>query len=311
MSKVLKEVLRKGPIFFAALPPPRRATPAYVYSTIEKLQEGLSRLPRVAAVNLPEIVDENHLGLPFYRTYDPREYSQMIRKKLDIEVVVNKVVVHLHSHGDFLRWAKETINRYDAHNIVLVGGSSHLRKYPGPNVLEAEGILSHLFHAEGVESGLSGCVTIPSREGEAERLFSKTLAGAFFATTQIIYDTRAVKNLLLRYDDLCRTHGVEPATVLLSFAPIHDDGDLEFVRWLGIEIPEQVESSVLTGRKDSVESSIQLAMRLYRDIILFVRRKHIRVPLGVNVEEVSRHNIQAALELAARISKAPPPGARR
>ena len=309
MSLVLKERLRKGPIFFSALPPPRRASPSYVYASIERLQEGLSRLPRVCAVNLPEIVDENHLGLPFYRTYDPRVFSQMIRKSLDIEAVVNKVVVHLHSHGDFLRWAKETVSKYEVHNIVLVGGSSHLRKYPGPNVLEAEGILSHLFHSKGIESGISGCVTIPSRDGEAERLFAKTLAGAFFATTQILYDTRAVKNLLLRYDALCRTHGVEPATVLLSFAPIHDDGDLEFVRWLGIDIPESVESSVLSDGDDSVSSSIKLAMRLYREVLLYTRRKHIRVPLGVNVEEVSRHNIEAALELASQVSKSPPPGA--
>jgi hypothetical protein len=29
----------------------------------------------------------------------------------------------------------------------------------------------------------------------------------------------------------------------------------------------------------------------------------------VNVEEVSRHNIEAALELASQVSKSPPPGA--
>lgn len=307
MSTILKEVIRKGPIFFEALPPPRRASENYIRENLAALAEGLASLPRVCAVNLPEVVDENHLGLPFYRTYDPRVFSQMLRKKTDIEVVVNKVVVHLASHGDFLRWAKETIEEFDLHNIILVGGTSHLRKYPGPNVLEAEGIISHLFHAEGIEAGLSGAVTLPSRPAEPERLFAKTVAGAFFATTQILYDTAGVKDLLLQYDALCKNYRVQPATVLLIFAPIHDDGDLEFVRWLGIEIPEHVESSVLSDSEDVVESSINLSMNLYKEILAFARRKRLRVPLGVNVEEVSRHNMEAALELARRISKLPPP----
>lgn len=301
MSQILRDVIRKRPIFFEAIPPPRRASPAFLEDHLTRLVENLRLLPRLSAVNIPEIVDENHLGRPFYRTHDPRAFSRMVRDRIDVEVVVNKVVVHLPSHGEFLRWTKETVTEYGLRNLVLVGGSSHIRSYPGPNVLEAAGIVSHLFHADRVDDGLSGCVTIPSRPREAERLFTKTLTGSFFATTQILYDADGIKRLLREYDRLCRRFDVEPATILLSFAPLHDSGDLEFVRWLGIDVPEGVEERVLADGRDTDDASIRFAMRLYRDILAFARKNRIRIPLGVNVEEVSRHNMDAAMKLARRI----------
>lgn len=289
-------------MFFEAIPPPRRASPAFLEEYLSRLADNITKIPGLSAVNIPEIVDENHLGRPFYRAHDPRDFSRMLLERIDVEIVINKVVVHLPSHGDFLKWAKESVQKFGIRNIVLVGGSSHVRAYPGPSVLEAAGIISHLFHAQKLHEGLSGCVTIPSRHKEAERLFAKTLAGSFFATTQILYDSVGIKRLLEEYDRLCKNFNVDPAAILLSFAPLHDAGDLEFVRWLGIDIPDSVEDTVLADEEKADQASIKFAMKLYKDVAGYAAKNKISVPIGVNVEEVSRHNMDAAFKLARTMS---------
>jgi hypothetical protein len=299
---LLKEVIRKRPLFFAALPPTRRATPAVMEEGLEHLEEGVSSIPKLSVVNIPEIVDENHLGKPFYRSLDPGAFADMVRARTGAEVAVNKVVVHLQSQGEFLRWARSALERQGIHNFVLVGGSSHTRQYPGPSVVEASGMLSHLFRTLGSEEGLIGSVTIPYRPQEAERFFAKTLAGVSFATTQLIFETRGIKDFLVSYDRLCKSFDVTPATVVLSFALLHDLHDLEFVRWLGAEIPDELESEILSNEDKSNEISIRTAVCLYKDVQAMTRRFNLEVPLGVNVEEVSRRNLNAAVGMARQLS---------
>ena len=292
-----------SPLLFEAVPPPRRATSTSVDHLLSRLADHLEKLPRVAAINVPEVLDENHMGRPFYRAMDARDFAVRVQEHTSCDVVVNKVVVHSPSGGAFVRWARESIQRHEIHNMVLVGGSSSLRRYPGPGVIEAAGMISHLFRTLDVEDGLVGSIAIPSRGGEAERLFSKTLAGCRFATTQILFDTESLQGLLLAYERLCRDFDVRPATIVISVAPISDIHDLEFVRWLGAEVPEVVEDRLFhVGAEAAKNQSIQLAVGLWKEILAFRRKHRLSVPLGLNVEQVSHHNLDAAIDMASRLS---------
>ncbi len=302
-SLVLRDVIRKDPLFFEAIPPARRASPASVDESVRRLHEVISSLPRVSAINIPEIVDENHLGMPLYRTHEPRSFADLLRKRLEVEVVVNKVVVHLRSRGEFLGWARTSIQTHHVHNFVLVGGISHLRQYPGPSVVEACGIVNHLFRNLGVDAGLIGVVAMPARAGEAERLFAKTLAGATYATTQILFESRGIREFLSGYDALCREHGVDPVTIFLSFAPLQDSHDVDLVRWLGVDVPEELQDAILGRSHAGADPSIRIAQKLYRELQSFVKKEGLKVPLGLNVEQVSHHNLHAAMKLGGLLSR--------
>ncbi len=249
------------------------------------------------------MVDENHAGRPYYRTMEAREFALRIREVVPADVIVNKVVVHLPSRGAFARWARETTVERAIHNYVLVGGTSSLRHYPGPGVLEACGILSHLFRSRGIEEGLAGTIAIPARPGEAERLFAKTLAGSRFATTQILFDTESLREFLPAYVHLCEEFEVPPATLVISVAPVSDAHDLEFVRWLGADVPDVVEDRLFhEGPEAAKNQSIKLAMTLWKEILALRRSRRLRIPLGLNVEQVSHHNLDAAVEMAGALS---------
>jgi hypothetical protein len=305
MGGGLWEWLGKTPLLFEPVPPARRSPQATANRLLDDLASSLRGIPQLCAVNVPEVLEENHEGRPFYRTSDPRDFARGLGERLGLDPVVNKVVVHLPSRGAFRRWAEETIVERGIHNVVVVGGSSGLRHYGGPTVVEASGILNELFRTSGLREGVVGNVCLPSRPDEADRLLTKTLMGGRFTTTQILFHTRELEKLLAGYDRLCREFQVPPATVVISVAPISDVHDLEFVRWLGATVPPSVEDRLLgEGSEEARRQSIRLALNVWRGARSFCRRRGLKVPLGVNVEQLSHHNLAAAVEMAGAMARA-------
>ena len=306
MVRSLLEALRAAPLFFEPVPPPAR-TPA---QRVEERTAAVARLvrevPRVDALDIPELVDENHEGQPHYRTGDLPAYARALAESTAREAILNKVVAHLPSAEALERWARETVER-GVHHAVLVGGSSRYIPYPGPPVAEADRLCRPIFAAAG---GSIGNIAIPQRTGEAHRMLAKTRAGASFFTTQLLFDSESARKVLLQYDLLCRQASIPPAAVLLSVAPIADDQDAEFVRWLGADLPDSAERAILEGEeRDAARRSVEIAVSVWEDVARMTHSEGLTVPIGVNVEQVSARHLEVAGELLhefARRIDAPP-----
>ena len=269
---------------------------------MNRVVQALRSLPRVDAVNVPEVLDENHIGAPFYRNLDPRDFALRLRDHADVEIIVNKVVVHLASERAFRNWLSDTMSIFGLRNVVCVGGTRHHLQYPGPTVVEANRILREEGQTAGLADATCGNITIPDRPGEASRLLTKTRAGCDFAATQVLFDAAAVKSLLADYDVRCRAARIEPAAILLSFAPVSDYADVELLRWLGAPISNGMESRLLYTHSGVAEASVQVAVDLWRDVREFVDKEGLAVPIGINVEVVSAHNFDLAVEIAKRLA---------
>lgn len=288
MGRPLAEALRATPLFFEPVPPSSRAKPARAATEIEAVVALVEANPRIDALDVPELVDENHEGRPLYRTADPREYARRLAERTGREVVVNKVVAHLENPEAIERWAGDTV-RMGLRHVVLVGGTSRYIPYPGPAVTEADRICRPIVERAG---GLVGNITIPQREGEPHRMLSKTRAGASFFTTQIVFDAESTFAMVREYDLLCRHASLPPVPVLLSFAPLVDDQDAEFIRWLGADVPEPVERAILEGDDgDAVHRSVQRALEVWNSVVDRSRAAGVEVPLGVNVEQISARHL--------------------
>ncbi|MCI4367497.1 MAG: hypothetical protein L3K08_07075, partial [Thermoplasmata archaeon] len=137
MVRGLREALAVRPLLFEPVPPTARSTPSRSKAHVEELVERLSTVARLDGVDVPELVDENHDGRPYYRSGDTRPFARGIGQRLDRAVIVNKVVAHLPSGPALHRWAEETTS-LGIPNMVLVGGSSRYIPYPGPTVSEAD-----------------------------------------------------------------------------------------------------------------------------------------------------------------------------
>lgn len=290
------------PLKFFELVPPAASNPAAIESTLAEV----SQVRRYAdAINLPEIHDESRDAprtAKFVPRVEPRRLGVRIARELGMDVVVNRCVVYEPNQA---AWFEETSRDFDIHNVVLVGGESSNLSYPGPSVLEA----AEQIRAAQPETGLGGII-IPSRLHESERIRRKSAAGLTFFTTQILFDSNDIVWLVQQLNGL-------EARVFLSFAPVSHPRDLQFLRWLGVDIPADLDRFLLRGEskdgaaapsaagkatetgKSSLDWSLHLARRILMDV--FDNLPPDPPPLGLNIEHINRRNFRPALSMLEQL----------
>jgi len=262
------------------------------------INESLTELRRVIlfvdGVNLPEILDEDRgteRTSKFVPRVEPRLLGARIQSELGAEVVINRVVVHDPKPE---AWFRETCLERGLRNIILVGGESTGVRYPGPNVTEA----AALVRREGLPITLGG-ITIPSRRNESERIRAKVKAGINFFTSQVLFDSNDVVWLVQRLNGL-------QARVILSFAPVSQRRDLQFLRWLGADIPQNLDRFLLGSEEGAaapastcLERSLDLAQRILMDV--FDHLPPDPPLLGLNIEHINRRNFSPAIKMLDRL----------
>jgi 5,10-methylenetetrahydrofolate reductase len=271
------------------------AQPVILYELIppklgaaDELQQNLALIRElvgsVDAINIPEIREETRQGvrrsnLP--ERIEPRVFAKAIQDGPGVDTIINRVTVH-EPAVEQLHWLAESYRDYAIRNLILVGGESHLASYAGPSVPET----AALAHSASLDLFLGG-ISIPSRSQEAARIRKKYDQGLRFFTTQVLFDSNDVVDLIQGLNGL-------DVRIFLSFAPISNARDVEFLRWLGVDVPKNV-SWALAQVADSdkaVEKSIGLASKILTDI--FDNMPPHPPGLGINIEQITRRNHKPA-----------------
>ena len=196
---------------------------------------------------------------------EPRLFAQAIRETCGTETVVNRVTVHV-PEAEQRRWLREVYQQYGIRNLILVGGESPDVKYPGPSVVE----MASLVQEEGLPLLLGG-ITIPDRPNEVERVLEKRQRGICFFTTQVLLDSRAAVELIRGLDG-------REARIVLSFTPLSHPRDLDFLKWLGVEVA---------------------AGQILREV--FENLPPRPPALGLQVERITKRNSSAALRMLTEL----------
>lgn len=304
--ETLREKIRKpdrGVILYELIPPTQeteeRNSHAYVECTTQLLA---STSVAIDAINLPEIRDERRDG---QRTHlyepkaDPRVFAQQLEAGLQtpVELVVNRCTVY-ESWPMQKEWLCESHNTFGMRNLVLVGGESSKIQYPGPSVLEMAQAIRHTYE----HTFFCGGITIPTRRSEDKgrdephRLVEKARHGVEFFVSQVLYEPTGIRSLLHDYYRVCEANGEEAKRIFLSFSPVSCQKDLQFLKWLGVEIPSGVEQTLFKVDLGIGWRSLQVAQRVLQEILDFVRDEHIEVPLGLNIEHITRRNFELSKE---------------
>ncbi|MFH1106375.1 MAG: hypothetical protein V1787_00615 [Candidatus Micrarchaeota archaeon] len=285
-----------GPVMFEVSPPSKRSSADAVGKAVAKIADAVKRTRCIDALNVPEIIAENRDGEPLYRNMDVLEFASLVYKATGKPVAVNKVVAFFSSAEEFDSWLGRASAQGGICAAVLVGGSSDAVRYLGPPVIEADRRAT-AFAGTGV-----GNISIPERQGEAARVLAKTAAGCSFFTTQVIMEPESTLALLKEYSGKCGETGIAPATFYLSLAPVGDAHDLEFLKWLGAKVPQEVESR-LAGSSDMASESVEIALQTFNAILDSAESRAPDVPLALNVEPISMHNLEPAERLLLRLEK--------
>ena len=291
----------KRPVVAYEILPPREKD-----GTLNSYAEIISSLlsqTHIDAINIPEVHEENARGLRPVKNLEraeSREFGRLLQDNVGIEAIVNRVTVH--NDLDYQKdWIKETFYDYDIENLILVGGESSDIKYPGPSVNETSEYITRDLNA-GRFDFFCGGITIPSRKIESVRLLKKGSNGIEFFTSQVLYDGKKIKKMLKYYDDVCKENNVLPRRILLSFAPVSSKKNIDFLKWLGVEIPSQTEKR-LNKRTSMSDESLEIASEILKGILNNNEKLGITVPIGLNVEHIMSYNFQSSINMLQELSK--------
>ena len=157
-------------------------------------------------------------------------------------------------------------------------------------------------------------------------MLKKIKFGCEWFITQGIFASEPVIKLIHDYAALCRKEGITPKKIILTFAPCGREKTLQFIKWLGMSVPQDVETRLfsrsrsLTATTTSTSSSssttttiatttsnaltlplssvdqasshqaiVSESMALHAELLsrILLQTANTGVPLGVNVESLS------------------------
>jgi len=291
---------RRPVVVYEIIPP--RIIDGSIESYSEKISSLLSQT-HIDAINIPEIHAEEGRGSRPVKgriRAEPREFGKMVQDSVGIEVIINRVSVH-HSYELQEEWFRKTRDEYGIDNVVIVGGESSEIEYPGPGVIDTAKMIKEINSEDGSGIFLGG-ISLPARKLEPKKMLKKSESGIDFFTTQVLYDSDDVIKMLCHYMEACEESGVLPRRVLLSFAPISTVKNIEFLKWLGVEIPAKTEEYLVENPEETKKRSIEVCLGVLDEILHYIADNDIEVPIGLNVEHIMAYNFQLSVELLQKMS---------
>lgn len=293
---------RRGGFLLYAMTPPRLGTdPERV---VELARRTVERLEHVDpdGVLLYDIDDESERNperrpFPFVATMDPAVYHAEHLAAAGRPAVIYRAVGK-YAADDLAGWARTQ----DPTQVLTVFVGGPTRDSRGATSLRE----AYAARTAAAPDLLLGAVCIPERHtrrgDEHLRMLDKQAAGVRFFVTQIVHDVNACKNLVSDYVLACAERGVAPVPVVFTFSVIGDVRTLDFVRWLGVDVPRWVENDLRTAA-DPLALSHHHARAAAEDLLAYGAR--VGAPVGLSVESVStrrveiEQSVQLAVELGA------------
>lgn len=292
---------QSGILLYGITPPKVKHTSEEIEVIAKKHVERISKLD-IDGLVLYDIQDESDRTdekrpFPFIKTLNPCEYSKKYLQDLKTPRIVYRAVGNFTSEK-FTAWLEET-KQSQVHS-VFVGAASHEQQN---NITLRE---AYSLKREVNDNLCLGGITIPERHtkkhNEHERVFAKIDSSCEYFITQCVYDLEAAKIFLSDYAKYSKENNKEMVPIIFTLTPCGSAKTLDFMKWLGINIPNYLEEDL----KDSgniLEESVRLSKMFFEELYIFGKKRGI--PVGCNVESVAirKEEIDASVDLLNEVKK--------
>lgn len=289
-----------GIILYGITPPKINHDKEEIKQIASKHVDRISKLD-VDGLVLYDIQDEStrtdeERPFPFIKTLDPCEYSHNYLQDLKIPRIVYRAVGN-YTTETFKKWLEFTKKDGQVHSI-FVGAASHEQKNP-LTLKEA-----YSLKREVNDNLCLGGIAIPERHtkkhDEHLRVFSKIDASCEYFITQCVYDLEASKKFLIDYANYAKDNNKKIVPIIFTLTPCGSTKTLDFMKWLGINIPTHLEEE-LKKSGDILKDSVELSKNIFKE--LYSLGKELNVSIGCNIESVAirKAEIEASIELLNEI----------
>jgi hypothetical protein len=232
---------------------------------------------------------------PFMPMMDPAEFADRHLSGWTGPLVIYRAVGK-YAEADLRRW----LTTLDAGRVlpVLVGAASR------DQTVKVRLADAYRLHAALDRKPTIGGVCIAERHvgtgQEHRRMLSKRDAGCEFFVSQVCYDLDHIRDLLSDYAYTCRDQDLAARPVILTLAPCGSMKTLEFMSWLGIDVPRWLRTEIARSEDPLAESYDQCVTNA-RALIGFCRR--LGLPFGINVESLTNRKVEidASVDLAREV----------
>lgn len=292
---------QSGILLYGITPPKVKHTDEEIEVIAKKHVERIGKLD-IDGLVLYDIQDESDRTdekrpFPFIKTINPCEYSKKYLQDLKTPRIVYRAVGN-YTAEKFTAWLEET-KQSQVHS-VFVGAASHEQQN---NITLRE---AYSLKREVNDNLCLGGITIPERhtkkQNEHERVFAKIDSSCEYFITQCVYDLEAAKIFLSDYAKYAKENNKEMVPIIFTLTPCGSAKTLDFMKWLGINIPNYLEEDL----KDSgniLEESVRLSKMFFEELYIFGKKRGI--PVGCNVESVAirKEEIDASVDLLNEVKK--------
>jgi hypothetical protein len=292
---------KRSPLTYGITPPKREHPEAKRLEISARQAQRISHL-QIDALVVYDLQDESSRTdavrpFPFIECIDPADYAFDYLQGVSQRKIVYRGISNQSKQG-LVPWLERVRNHGGA--TVLVGAPSR-QHTPQLRLKDA-----YETHATSTPNLPLGGVLIAERHArnhdEHERVLSKMSQGCEFMITQAVYSVTATKNVLSDLHYTCMERSIEAPPILVTLSPCGSLKTLEFLGWLGVEVPRWLHNELLHAH-DILRTSVELALDNFAELLDFARTKGIT--LGCNVESVSlrKDEIDASVELVERVAK--------
>jgi 5,10-methylenetetrahydrofolate reductase len=301
MNTLKQKILEKesGFLFYGLTPPKLKTDTERIQNIANKQIERLQNLDLDGLI-LYDIQDESSRTnvprpFPFLSTLSPEVYSSKYLKDLKIPKIIYKSIGK-QNPDEFKEWLRTQENQIDL--SVFVGAPSKSQE-SNLSLREAYEIKSN-----SDSSILLGGVTIPERHqkkgNEHIRVFDKINKGCNFFISQCVYNLENTKNFLSDYYYWSKDSNQEMAPIIFTLTPCGSLKTLEFMNWLGIDIPKWLKSD-LQHSNNILSESVKICTKIATELLEYSKKKNI--PIGFNIESVAirKEEIDASIDLLKTI----------
>ena len=303
----LKRVLGDKPVIYEIVPP--RSNPSRFGTELRGIEDVMHDR-RINAINVPELINRRESdGHVHYSpaTIPPEEYALLVRDHK--ESIVNFIAPRM-TRDAFQNRVHRVLGDYGIKDLVLVGKERHEDVLPGPSVLEALDLVQEEKDDDVALGGICIFTRRAKRErdypgyathlDEHRRIWVKASRGCDFVTSQINFDASAAVDCVVSYQDLCEKTGDTPLTVFLSIAAVPTPSILSLLEGLDVVIPPRIRKKLLQSDDIGAES-LKVASEVFAEMVESLEDKHVRVPIGLQIEQIGVKSEVLALELLDRV----------
>ena len=285
-----------------AIAPPNRTTPVERRREIAAEQSArIDQLP-IDALLVYDVQDEaartaEPRPFPFFPKVDALTYAFDALQIGELPRVVYRAVAGQDAQ-DLSKW----LDRLQA-----CGGRAVLVGAPSRGVAAASALtLPQAYELCRSQAPALPCggVVIPERHqssgDEHLRVWSKQQQGCRFFVSQTVWSVDATKRLLRDLRVHAEQDGRAAPPVSFTFSPCGSAQTLQFLGWLGVEVPAPLKRELL-GARDMLARSVELAAEAFAEIHAFAKDQGLVV--GCNVESVTARaaEVDASIELLRRV----------